>query len=424
MLTEGQVERWRQLLVEANSDAAWVTRHRERDIHRMKVRDEILGLLDQFLSELIDTEELRATFDRRTRTDWEGFGFKGMGGAMFLNKLVKHLPNQDSLATQLRLALRAPKEQTEGRTKMDSFLAYLDSEIAAGTAKKAQLQPARAPFFISCWWHLQDTETWPIFYVSGRKALELEGLFVPTQKPVADYFSFRECFQSLASALGLTSWNLEHLFYWHEARSSTPTLPEPIDSTPPPASDDTDEENEESGGAGISHAQIQWLLAKIGQRLGCKVWIAANDQNKEWAGERLGDLSIKSLPALGLDSASQGIIRLIDVVWLKGANQVAAAFEIEKTTSIYSGLLRMSDLTASSPNLNFPLYIVAPKSRLPRVEKELSRPTFQALELHKRCGFFATETLIDESDHIMRWSNDPTVMEKLASKVPDVAGEL
>ena len=43
------------------------------------------------------------------------------------------------------------------------------------------------------------------------------------------------------------------------------------------------------------------------------------------------------------------------MTWLKG-NAVVAAFEIESTTSIYSGLLRMSDLIAMQPNLNIPLY--------------------------------------------------------------------
>ena len=38
-------------------------------------------------------------------------------------------------------------------------------------------------------------------------------------------------------------------------------------------------------------------------------------------------------------------IELIDVLWLDG-NAIVAAFEIESTTSIYSGLLRMSDLLA------------------------------------------------------------------------------
>jgi hypothetical protein len=122
-----------------------------------------------------------------------------------------------------------------------------------------------------------------------------------------------------------------------------------------------------------------------------------------------------------MDSESQRIIELIDVLWLRGTNRVVAAFEVERTTSIYSGLLRMSDLAALSPNLNFPLYIVAPKSRMDKVRRELSRPTFQYLELHKRCGFFSDNDLIEEADSIMRWASDPSAIERLAQKVSDVS---
>ena len=426
MVTDIQTERWRQLWQEANADATWGAHNRELDARRTKIRGEIADLLERYLAANIGTEELRATFDRRTRTDWEGFGFKGMSGAMFLNKLVKYLGDGPSLAEQLRPALRLPKDEDVGRAQMRAFLDYLNGEIKAGRVEKGQVQPARAPFFISCWWHIQDTERWPIFYLSGRKALELEGLFTATQDPVEDYFSFRQCFLSLSSALSLKPWELEHLFDWHDARTAKEAVADAGNGEQGHAeglAEPEDQEPADQQESDVSHAQVQWLLAKIGQRLGCKIWIAANDQSTEWNGERLGDLSIKNLPTLGMDPASQAIIRLIDVLWLKGANQVAAAFEIERTTSIYSGLLRMSDLTASSPNLNFPLYIVAPEARLPQVRKELSRPTFQALELHKRCGFFSDEKLVQEADAIMRWANDPAVMEKLASKVPDMSSE-
>jgi type II restriction enzyme len=40
------------------------------------------------------------------------------------------------------------------------------------------------------------------------------------------------------------------------------------------------------------------------------------------------------------------MVRLIDVLWLTPSrSQVAAAFEVEHTTSIYSGILRMLDLS-------------------------------------------------------------------------------
>jgi hypothetical protein len=90
---------------------------------------------------------------------------------------------------------------------------------------------------------------------------------------------------------------------------------------------------------------------------------------------------------------------------------------------MYSGLLRMSDLVALSPNSNFPLYIVTPDVRLDKVRQELSRPTFQALEFHKRSGFFSEEMLLQNAEHSMRWANNPSAIERLASKVGDVNSE-
>jgi len=162
---------------------------------------------------------------------------------------------------------------------------------------------------------------------------------------------------------------------------------------------------------------VQWTLANLGRKFGLKVWIAQNDRSKIWKGETLGSLSINDLPLLGMDDRSQSIIRLIDVVWLRGNNQVVAAFEVEYTTSIYSGLLRLSDLATLAPNLTFPLYIVAPEERIPLVRRELSRPTFQAIELHQRCGFFSIEELLREMVAMLRWATDAYAINRLAHKV-------
>ena len=74
---------------------------------------------------------------------------------------------------------------------------------------------------------------------------------------------------------------------------------------------------------------------------------------------------------------------------------IVAAFEIESTTSIYSGLLRMADLLAMQRNINIPLYIVAPGCRPDKVLSEINRPTFSRLEppLKEVCGYISFETL-------------------------------
>jgi hypothetical protein len=78
---------------------------------------------------------------------------------------------------------------------------------------------------------------------------------------------------------------------------------------------------------------------------------------------------------LQFDEATNRTIELIHVLWLKG-NAIIAAFEIESTTSIYSGLLRIADLVAMQPNLSIPLYLVAPEDRREKVVWEINRPTF------------------------------------------------
>ncbi len=422
-----QIERFRILHNQFQRDTAWQEDLRRLDARREVVRAEMVDFLHQYLSGQVESDVFKATFDQKTRTTWEGFGLKGLSGAMFLNKMVLYMPDQPELATRLRAVLPVPPDEPTGQAQMQTFLAYLEGLIKSQQVTRQLIQPARAPFFISAWWHMQQPEQWPIFYVSGQETLEREGVWTYSTDLVKAYFSFRAAFLALMQALGTRSWELEQLLAWAteqrkaaQAPSSPTGVAEPPPEPPPVVVATTELPVQQ---ANTGHAQMQWQLAKIGQKLGCKVWIAANDHSRVWNGERLGDLSIKQLPNLGLDPASQRIISLIDVVWVRGQNQLTAAFEVEHTTSIYSGLLRMADLVALAPNLNFPLYIVTPQVRLEDVRRELRRPTFQTLTLHRRCGFFSEEILLQEAPHILRWANSPIAIEELAEKVGDVTGE-
>ena len=98
---------------------------------------------------------------------------------------------------------------------------------------------------------------------------------------------------------------------------------------------------------GTAHNEIQWLLLKLGGDLGLDVWVAKNDKSKSYKGQPFSSAKrlLDKLPGQ-FDEATTRTIELIDVLWLKG-NSIQAAFEIESTTSIFSGLLRMADLIAS-----------------------------------------------------------------------------
>jgi hypothetical protein len=90
----------------------------------------------------------------------------------------------------------------------------------------------------------------------------------------------------------------------------------------------------------------------------------------------------------------------------------------ECTTSIYSGLLRMSDLIAMQPNLNIPLYIVAPDERREKVLAEVNRPTFSRLvppmnQIYRYISFSALRDRVPQMADMTRYLR-PELLEELS----------
>ena len=158
------------------------------------------------------------------------------------------------------------------------------------------------------------------------------------------------------------------------------------------------EPNESSINDTSNHDLIQHRLVKMGGGMGLNVWVARNDRNRVVEGKKLCENQnvVDELP-INFDEVTNRTISLIDVLWLKDKS-IVAAFEIESTTSIYSGLLRMGDLIAMQPNINIPLYIVAPGDRRDKVFNEINRPTFSRLDppLRELCSFISFESLTEK----------------------------
>ena len=172
------------------------------------------------------------------------------------------------------------------------------------------------------------------------------------------------------------------------------SVPEPEEPTPL----QRPERQETPDPATTRHTEIQYELLSLGVELGLDVWVARNDRSRKWNGHSLGSLPkmVEELPTQ-FNEATNRTIELIDVLWLTG-NSIVAAFEVECTTSIYSGLLRMSDLLALQPNLDINLFLVAPDERRDKVEQELLRPSFSLREkpLARVCGFLPFGKLCEQ----------------------------
>ena len=130
------------------------------------------------------------------------------------------------------------------------------------------------------------------------------------------------------------------------------------------------------------HDEMQWRLIRLGELSKLDVWVPANDQGKQFEGNIFREHVLREFQQ-GLDVPPT--IKNIDVVWKFGPYSIKSAFEIEHSTSVYSGILRLSDLRAETPNSVFPLFIVADRERKQKVLNELLRPTFSspALKLNE-----------------------------------------
>lgn len=140
----------------------------------------------------------------------------------------------------------------------------------------------------------------------------------------------------------------------------------------------------------------QALLVEIGAKMGFDVWVPKSDLariERELPTDAREAL-LKELP-LNFDRVTFKTIENIDVLWLKKRTLVRA-FEVEHTTAIYSGLLRMADLLALQPNIDIKLHIVAPEHRRDKVLDEIQRPVFALLDkgpLANSCTFLSYDAI-------------------------------
>ncbi|MFA5761896.1 MAG: hypothetical protein WC877_09105 [Dehalococcoidales bacterium] len=141
--------------------------------------------------------------------------------------------------------------------------------------------------------------------------------------------------------------------------------------------------------------RIQALIAKIGESMGYKIWIPKNDRSRVivyWNPKE--NVLLDNLP-MNYDEVTIKTIEQIDVIWIDRSS-IVRAFEVEHTTAIYSGILRMADLMALQPNINIRSHIVAPQERRDKVFSEITRPVFNTLEkgaLYKSCTFLSYDAI-------------------------------
>jgi len=165
-----------------------------------------------------------------------------------------------------------------------------------------------------------------------------------------------------------------------------------------------------------SHSEMQYHLARLGNSLGYKVWIARNDHKREWDGQKLGEFSVKNLNIFNFPPSVADTIALIDVLWLDQDENVIAGFEVEKSTSIYSGILRLSDLSLSIQEDACRFYLVAPEKREKEIKAQLLRPSIRSIET-QAISYLLFHDLRCDCEAMCKFGNDVSVLNKITKNV-------
>lgn len=166
-----------------------------------------------------------------------------------------------------------------------------------------------------------------------------------------------------------------------------------------------------------AHSEMQYHLARLGKSLGYKVWIAQNDHKREFNEQKLGEYSLPELPLSKIDKRVSDTISLIDVLWLNQNDEIVSAFEVEKSTSIYSGILRLYDLSLSVSN-TCRLFLVAPDQREKEIKAQLLRPSFQKEELLKSTmAYILFSDLKCDCDAMCKFGTDIAVLNPISKTV-------
>ena len=164
------------------------------------------------------------------------------------------------------------------------------------------------------------------------------------------------------------------------------------------------------------HTEMQYHLLKIGNALGYDVIAASNDKSKSHNGNSFSFLCLAKFPEMQTDAETATTIKLIDILWYKkGTNKVIAAFEVEKSTSIYSGILRLTDLSYSIADGDEIFYLIVPDKREKDVCMQLCRPAIK--ELKTKIKYILFSDLRKDCDALCKFGENHSVMEKIAKSV-------
>ena len=126
----------------------------------------------------------------------------------------------------------------------------------------------------------------------------------------------------------------------------------------------------------FSHGYYQGLLVEIGKFRNQKTYVPAQDQNRRFINQKLGDITdTTELPAFTYEKLMKRA-RTVDVIWFNTRQMPSHFYEVEHTTDIKNSLSKFYELQ----DFYAGFYIVADTSRKKEFEDKLHVSMFGSIE--------------------------------------------
>jgi hypothetical protein len=138
-----------------------------------------------------------------------------------------------------------------------------------------------------------------------------------------------------------------------------------------------------------SHYSYQGLVAEIGNLQGFKTYVPAQDRNKPFAEQKLGNVTtVSEFYELTYPDVLRRA-KTIDVTWFNDRKYPNAVFEIEHSTDIHNSLLKFVELQ----DFRTKFYIVADSKRKAEFDNKVSCYAFSSIKPYLK--FWDYDSVLD-----------------------------
>lgn len=123
----------------------------------------------------------------------------------------------------------------------------------------------------------------------------------------------------------------------------------------------------------LTHYDLQAKLVLVGSYLGYRTFVPAPDKNKQTIFGVLGELCTeKDIPAGSIPALSLNTVKFVDVIWFDEEGYPTHAFEVEHTTDITKGLLRLYQVH----KLRIKMFIISDEGNKGKFQREVAKSPF------------------------------------------------